>query len=99
MKNKRENFYPLYELEFVWTSGFCCDENSTDINQSASKKHSSILIKEDFVHLAKNNEEELKKIVLKDALFVPDNSKLKRVGVDVSIGEKLGEFLFQSDMS
>ena len=42
----------------------------------------------------------MKKIVLKDALFVPDNSKnlisvskLREAGVDVSFGEKL-EFVF-----
>ena len=43
-----------------------------------------------------NSDEELKKIVSKDALFVPENSntlisvsKLREAGVDVSFGEKL----------
>ena len=46
--------------------------------------------------LIKNSDEELKKIVLKDVLFVPDNSKhlisvskLREAGDDVSFGEQL----------
>ena len=45
---------------------------------------------------AKNSNEELIKIVLKDALFVPENSKnlisvgkFGEAGVDISFGEKL----------
>ena len=51
------------------------DENFSGIIQNANKTHSAILGKGDVEFFAKNSNEELKKIVLKDALFVPDNSK------------------------
>ena len=72
------------------------DENFSGIIHNANKTHSAILGKGDVEFFAKNSNEELKKIVLKDALFVPDNSKnlisvskLREAGVDVSFGEKL----------
>ena len=72
------------------------DENLSGIIHNANKKHSSILGKGDVEFSAKNSNEKLKKIVLKDALFVPgisknliSVSKLRERGVDVSFGEKL----------
>ena len=66
------------------------------IIHNANKTHSAILGKGDVEFFAKNSNEELKKIVLKDALFVPDDSKnlisvskLREAGVDVSFGKKL----------
>ena len=72
------------------------DEYVSGIIHNANKTHSAILGKGDVEFFAKNSNEELTKIVLKDALFVPDNSnnlisvsKLREAGVDVSFGEKL----------
>ena len=72
------------------------DESFSGIIHNANKTHSAILGKGDVEFFAKNSNEELKKIVLKDALFVPDNSKnlisvskLREAGVDVSFGEQL----------
>ena len=72
------------------------DENFLGIIHNANKTHSAILGKGDVEFFAKNSNEELKKIVLKDALFVPDNpknlisvSKFREAEVNVSFGEKL----------
>ena len=71
------------------------DENISGSIHNDNKTHSAILGKGDVEFFAKNSIEEFKKIVLEDALFVPDNSKnlisvskLREVGVDVSFGEK-----------
>ena len=72
------------------------DEYFSGIIHNANKTHSAILGKGDVEFFAKNSNEELTIIVLKDAFFVPDNSnnlisvsKLREAGVDVSFGEKL----------
>ena len=79
------------------------DQNFSGIIHNANKTHSAILGKGDVEFFAKNSNEELKKIVLKDNLCVPDNSKnlifvskLREAGVDVSFGEKLKLFLIKS---
>ena len=51
------------------------DENFSGMTHNAHKTHSSILGNGDIEFFAKNSSEELKTIVLKDDLFVPDNSK------------------------
>ena len=50
-------------------------ENLSGINHKANKTHSAILGKWDVEFFAKHSNEELKRIVLKDAFFVPDKSK------------------------
>ena len=49
------------------------DENFSGLIHNANKTHTAILEKRDVEFFAKNSNETLKKIVLKDALFVPDN--------------------------
>ena len=70
------------------------DEHFSGIIHNANKTRSRVLGKGDAEFFAKNNKEEWKKIVLKDAVFVPGNSKnlisvskLRETGVDVSFGE------------
>ena len=69
------------------------DENFSGIIHNANKTHSAILGKGDVEFFVKNSNEELKKFVSKDALFVPDNSKnfisvskLREAGVYVFFG-------------
>ena len=62
------------------------DENLSGILHNANKTHSAKLGKRDVEFFAKNSNEELRKIVLKDALFVPISvSKLREAVVDVLI--------------
>ena len=80
------------------------DENFSGINHNTNKTHSAKSGKGDVELFARNNNEALKKkVVLKDALFVPGSSKnlisvskLRETGVDVSFGEKLKLFLMKS---